>query len=373
MDRRRFLLISLAGTLGVPLAAEGQQARRVRRIGLAVAVALSLTLTPLAALAQQAPKTTKIGVLFAVTPAVAAPNLEALRKGLRELGHVEGRTFLLLPRYSGAKAEQLPGLVRELVSLKVDVIVVSTDLPVVAARRETQTIPIVMALSTDPVGTGFVASLARPGGNITGLTNVAPELSGKRLELLREAVPGLSRVSFLWNPDARGAVLDYKETESAARSLRLALQSIEVTRAEDLDRAFAAITEQHSQALIVQGPNPTVYTNQSRIVSFAQRTRLPAMYPVREYVDAGGLMSYGSSQTDLFRRVATYVDKIIKGAKPGDLPSSQGRRISVAVILAKVSLIFSAAIPFPAIIKLAKKPNRTQKITSFFILMPPFC
>jgi putative ABC transport system substrate-binding protein len=250
----------------------------------------------------------------------------------------------LLPRYSGAKAEQLPGLVRELVSLKVDVIVVSTDLPVVAARRETQTIPIVMALSTDPVGTGFVASLARPGGNITGFTNVAPELSGKRLELLREAVPGLSRVSFLWNPDARGAVLDYKETESAARSLRLALQSIEVTRAEDLDRAFAAITEQHSQALIVQGPNPIVYTNQGRIVSFAQRTRLPVMYPVREYVDAGGLMSYGSSQTDLFRRVATYVDKIIKGAKPADLPVEQPTKFELVINL-RTAKALGLAIP----------------------------
>src|SRR5262245_28775251 len=239
----------------------------MRLIRLVVVIAVSFTLAPLTAYAQQTPtKTTKVGVLVAVTSAVAAPNLDALREGLRELGHVEGRTFVLLPRYGEGKAEQLPELARELVSLKVDVIVVSTDLPVVAARRETQTIPIVMALSTDPVSTGFVASLARPGGNVTGLTNVAPELSGKRLELLREAVPGLSRVSLLWNPDARGAVLDYKETENAARSLGLALQSIEVTRAEDLDRAFAAITERHSQGLIVQGPNPVVFTNQGRIV-----------------------------------------------------------------------------------------------------------
>ena len=281
----------------------------MRVIGLAVILAISLTLAALVASAQQVPKPTKIGVFFTVTPPAAAPNLEALRKGLRELGHVEGTTFVLLPRYGEAKAERFPELAHELVSLKVDVIVVSTDLAVAATRRETRTIPIVMALSTDPVGAGFVASLARPGGNVTGLTNVAPELAGKRLELLSELVPGLARVAFLWNPDARGAVFDYREMQSAARSLRLSLQSIEMARAEDLDRGFAAITEEHAQALIVQGPNPIVYANQRQIVSFAQRKRLPTMYPVREYVAAGGLISYGSSQTDLFRRAATYVDK----------------------------------------------------------------
>lgn len=218
-------------------------------------LALGLVLAPLVAGAQQASKPTRIGVIFTVTPAASTPNLEALRKGLRDLGHVEGTTFVVLPRYAGGKAESLPELTRELVRLKVDLIVVSTDLAAAAARRETQTIPIVMALSTDPVGTGFVASLARPGGNITGLTILAPEISGKRLELLKEAVPGLSRVALLWNPDVRGAVLDYKETEKAARSLRLALQSVEVDRAEDLDRAFAVIGQQHAQALIVQGPN----------------------------------------------------------------------------------------------------------------------
>jgi putative ABC transport system substrate-binding protein len=299
---------------------------------------------PLAAEAQQVAKTTRIGVLFTVSPAVAAPNLEAFRKGLRQLGHAEGKTFVVLPRYGGGKAEGLPELTRELVSLKVDVLVVSTDLAAAAARRETQTIPIVMALSTDPVGTGFVASLARPGGNVTGLTILAPELSGKRLQLLREAVPGLSRVSLLWNPDVRGAVLDYKETESAARSLRLLLQSIEVARVEDLDRAFAVIAKEHAQALIVQGPNPVLFTNQDRILNFAQRSRLPVMYPVREYVDAGGLMSYGSSQTDLFRRVATYVDKIIQGAKPADLPIEQPTKFELVINL-KIATALGLTIP----------------------------
>ena len=224
-NRRRFLLTSLAGALATPLAVE----------------------------APQMPKPMRIGVFFTVGSPAAASNLEALRKGLRERGYVEGTTFVLVPRYGEARAERFSELARELVSLKVDVIVVSSDLAVAAARRETQTIPIVMTLSTDPVASGFVASLARPGGNVTGLTNVAPELSGKRLELLKELVPGLSRVAFFWNPDARGAVFDYKETRSAARSLRLSLQSIETARAEDLDRGFAAITEQHAQALIVQG------------------------------------------------------------------------------------------------------------------------
>jgi putative ABC transport system substrate-binding protein len=302
-------------------------------IGLALVLATSLLLGPPATEAEQAATIPKIGVLFGVTPAAAAPNLEAVRKGLRELGYVEGKTFILVPRYAETRAERLHELARELVSLKVDVIVVSTDLAAAAAKRETQTIPIVMAVSTDPVGTRFVASLARPGGNVTGLTNVGPELSGKRLELLRQAVPGLSRVAFLWNPDVRGAVFDYKETESSARSLRLPLQSVEVTRAEDLDRAFTAITEQRAQALIVQGPNPVLFANRGRIVGFAQKNRLPALYPVREYVDVGGLMSYGASTTDLFRRTAAYVDKIQKGAKPADLPIEQPTKFDLVINL----------------------------------------
>jgi ABC-type uncharacterized transport system substrate-binding protein len=285
---------------------------------------------PLGVEAQPAPK---IGMLFSVIPAVAAPNLEAFRNGLRALGHVEGKTFVVVPRYGEARAERLPELARELVNLKVDVIVVSTDLAIAAARRETKTIPIVMVVSTDPVGTGFVASLAHPAGNVTGLTNIAPELGGKRVELLREAIPTVSRVAFLWNPDVRGAMFDYKETENAARLLRLALQSVEVTRTGDLDRAFAAIMEQRAQAMIVQGPNPVLFSNPGEIVRFAQRNRLPSLYPTREYVDAGGLMSYGPSLIDLFRRAAIHVDKILKGAKPGDLPIEQPTKFELVINL----------------------------------------
>jgi putative ABC transport system substrate-binding protein len=273
--------------------------------------------------AQQTKKIAKIGLLAPSTPAAAAHLVEAFRQGLRELGYVEGKTFVLELRYGEARADRLPEIARELVGLKVDVIVTATDVAIAAVKRETQTITIVMANSTDPVGTGFVASLARPGGNITGLSSISPELSGKRLELLREVVPGLSRVAFIWNPDVRGAVLDYKETEGAASSLHLQLQSVEVVRAEDFDRAFSAITKDRAQALIMPAANPLAFANRGQIASFAQKNRLPSMYAQREYVDAGGLMSYGPSTTDLWRRAATYVDKILKGTKPADLPVEQ--------------------------------------------------
>jgi putative ABC transport system substrate-binding protein len=188
-----------------------------------------------------------------------------------------------------------------------------------------------MALSTDPVGTGFVASLARPGGNVTGLSNITAELGGKRLELLKEAIPGLSRVAFLWNPDVRGAVLDYKETEARARSLRLELHSLEVYNAEDLDRAFATLTSERVQAFIVAAATIVMFARRTAIAQFAQSNRLASMYAAREYVDAGGLMSYGANVSDMFRRSALYVDKILKGAKPGDLPVEQPTKFELVI------------------------------------------
>jgi putative ABC transport system substrate-binding protein len=281
--------------------------------------------------AQQAPKIAKIGVLVPSTPVAAAHLIEAFRQGLREHGYEEGKSFVLELRYGEARAERISALARDLVTLKVDVIVAATDPAIAAVKQQTQTIPIVMANSTDPLGTGFVASLARPGGNVTGNSAISPELSGKRLELLREVVPGLSRVAFLWNPDVRGAVLDYNQTEGAARSLRLQLLSVEVPRAEDLDRAFSAVTKGRAQALIVPGLNPVLFANRGQIVSFAQRNRLPSMYAQKEYVDAGGLMSYGPSSADLWRRAATFVDKILKGAKPADLPVEQPTRFELVI------------------------------------------
>ena len=190
-----------------------------------------------------------------------------------------------------------------------------------------------MANSTDPVGTGFIASLARPGGNITGHSSMSPELSGKRLELLREIVPGLSRVAILWNPAIRGAVFDYKETEGAARSLHLQLQSVEVSRADELERAFSAVTTGRAEALVVPAQNPVALANRSEIVRLAQMNRLPSIYGARDYADAGGLIAYGPNGADLWRRAATYVDKILKGAKPADLPVEQPTKFQLVVNL----------------------------------------
>jgi len=289
-------------------------------VAFAVVLAFVLLVGPLGAPAQPAPNPAKIGMLSSIDQASSVRNVEALRNGLRELGHVEGTTFLLVPRYG---PNWLPELARELVGLKVDVIVVSTDLAAVAARRATETIPIVMTVSTDPVGTGFVASLARPGGNVTGLSLMSPELNAKRLELLKEAVPRLSRVALLWNPDVRGALLDYKETERAARAARLQLQSIEVSRTEDLEHAFRALAEKRPDALMIAGPSPVSFSNRARIVGYAQKNRLPSIYGTRAFVDDGGLMSYGANLANQWKRAATYVDKILKGAKPGDLPVEQ--------------------------------------------------
>jgi putative ABC transport system substrate-binding protein len=246
---------------------------------------------------------------------------------------VEGQHIILERRYGQVGAERMSDLAAELVRIKVDAIVAATDPATAAVKQQTQTIPIVMANSTDPVGTGFVASLARPGGNVTGLSALSPELSGKRLGMLREVVPGLARVSIIWNPDVRGAVFDYKETEAATRLLGLQLQSIEVSRAVDLDRALSAVTNQRAQALIVQTPNPALFANRSQIVAFAQRNRLPSMYGQKEFADAGGLMTYGPNTADLFRRAATYIDKILKGAKPGDLPVEQPTKFELVINL----------------------------------------
>ena len=316
MDRRRFLRILLAGAVAAPFAVEAQGADKVAKIGL---------LTP-------------------SSPAGSGHLVEAFRQGLRDLGYIEGKAFVLDPRYGDGKSERLAQLARELVRWKADVIVTSTDAATAAVRRQTQTIPIVMAFGTDPVGTGFVASLGRPGGNVTGLSNITAELGGKRLEVLKEAVPKLSRVAFLWNPDVRGAVLDYKETEARARSLRLELHSVEVSTADDLDRAFATLTGERVQAFIVAAANIVMFARRAAIARFAQSNRLASMYAAKEYVDAGGLMSYGASVPDMFRRSALYVDKILKGAKPADLPVEQPTKFEL-VINVKTAKALGLTIP----------------------------
>ncbi len=305
-------------------------------IGGALTLIVTLTLAtlaaPLTAGAQQPAKVPRIGVLHASTPAATSDRFEAFKQGLREHGYVEGQSIILERRFGEARVERISDLAAELVRIKVDVIVTSTDLGIAAVKQQTQTIPIVMANSTDPVATGFVASLARPGGNVTGLSTMSPELSAKRLELLKEAVPGLSRVAIIWNPDARGAVLDYKETEGAARSLRLQLQAVEVSRADDFNRAFSALTTGRAEALIV-APSFLFFTNRGQIASLAQKNRLPSMWQGMDFAEAGGLMAYGPNPAELWRRAATYVNKILKGAKPGELPVEQPTKFELVINL----------------------------------------
>ena len=302
----------------------------IRTISVCLLIA-ALLFTDSIAGAQQPPKIARIGVLMSTNPEAAGHLLAAFRQGLHELGQVEEKTFVLEPRYPESKTERFYELARELVGLKVDVILAGTDLAVAAVKKETQTIPIVMANSADPVGTGFVASLARPGGNITGLSTLSSELSGKRLELLKESVPRLSRVAFIWSPNVPGDALVYKETEGAAGSLRLQLQSVEVLHTDDLDRALRAITKGRAQAFIVR--NPLLYANRGQIVSFAQKNKLPGMFANGDYVDAGGLMSYGPHLPDLYRRAAIYVDKILKGANPAYLPVEQPTKFEFIINL----------------------------------------
>jgi putative ABC transport system substrate-binding protein len=305
----------------------------MRVIGLAVVLALGLALAPLAVEAQTS-KVLRIGVIWPTTPAATSHFNEAFTQGLREHGYVEGQNVTVERRYGESRVERTAEVAAELVRMKMDVIVAASDQTVAAVKRQTQSIPVVMVGASDAVGTGFVASLARPGGNVTGLSRMSTELSGKRLELLREAVPRLARVvAVMWDPNLRGALLDFKELEGPARSLRLQLQSLEVSTADDLDRALSAITAAQAEALIVITPHPVAFQNRGRLASFAQKNRLPSLYANRDYVDAGGLMSYGPNTADLFRRAATYVDKILKGAKPADLPVEQPTNFELVINL----------------------------------------
>jgi putative ABC transport system substrate-binding protein len=293
---------------------------------------LGAVLAAARAAAAQATKVPRIGVLHPGAPATSSHFAAAFDQGLHEHGYREGQNIVLERRFAEANAGRISEIAAELVRLKVDVIVTSTDVGIAAVKQQTQTIPIVMANSTDPVGIGFVGSLARPGGNVTGLSSTSPELSGKRLELLKEALPRLSRVAIVWNPDVRGGVLEYKETESAARSMRLQLQSVEVNRTDDFNSAFAALTTGRAEALTV-APFSLAFRNRSQIASLAQKNRLPSIYGLREFADAGGLMAYGPNYADGWRRAATYVDKILKGAKPADLPIEQPRKFELVINL----------------------------------------
>ena len=299
---------------------------------LLVTLTLGFLAVPITAGAQEAAKIPRIGVLHPGAPSTSSHFAAAFTEGLREHGYVEGKNIVVERRFGEARPELISDIAAELVRLKLDVIVTSTDLGIAAVKRQTRTIPIVMANSTDPVGTGFVASLARPGGNVTGFSSISPEMSAKGLELLKEAVPGLSRVGIVWDPEPRGAVFIYKEVESAARSLRLQLQSVEVSRADDFDGAFSALRTGRAEALTV-APSGVTFRYRNLIANLAQRNRLPSMFALREYVDAGGLMAYGPNYANGWRRAATFVDKILKGAKPGELPVEQPTTFELVINL----------------------------------------
>lgn len=284
------------------------------------------------ALAQQPPKVPWIGVLVAATASSQSARLEAVRQGLRELGYVEGKNIFIEWRYAEGKFDRLPDLAAELVRLKVEVIVTGGSTSTRAAKEVTTTIPIVMANDDDPVGNGFVASLARPGGNITGLSTLSPELSGKRLELLKEVAPGLSRVAVLGTSTRPGNAQALKETELAAGAFGVELQYLDVLAPKDIETVFQAASKGRAEAVLVLG-NPITFSQRTQVVDLAAKSRLPAIYPFLEFVEAGGLMTYGPSFTDLFRRAATYVDKILKGAKPADLPVEQPTKFEFVINL----------------------------------------
>jgi len=307
-DRREFIGTLAGGLLAAPFAAEAQQAAKVARIG------------------------------YLATNRAASPHQlnEAFRQGLRDLGYVEGRNVVIEYRDAEGKSERLPALAAELGALKVDVIVTAAGtLPALAAKRATRTIPIVSIGVGDAVTSGLVTSLARPGGNVTGSSLLFPELVGKCLEQLKQAVPGVSRVAVLWQPGAvpeRTEKNILKEAEVAARALGMRPQFVEARGPADIDRAFSDMTRARAGALTVLS-TPMFASERSRLVDLAAKNRLPAVYSFRLYVDSGGLMSYGSDLADLFRRTATYVDKILKGAKPADLPVEQPTKFELVINL----------------------------------------
>jgi putative ABC transport system substrate-binding protein len=284
------------------------------------------------AAAQQPKKVSRIGYLAASSPSAQLPRTEAFRKGLRELGYVEGKNIVIELRSGEGKSERVPALAAELVRLEVDVIVTAGPIPTRAAKEATVTIPIVMAADGDPVGSRFVASLARPGGNITGLSTLAPEISGKQLELLKEILPRLSRMAVLGTSTRPGNAQALRETELAAGAFGVQLQYLDVLDPKDIETTFRATSKGRAEAVLVLA-SPVLNSQRTQIVDLAIKSRLPAIYWAPEWVEDGGLMSYGVSYTDLYRRAATYVDKILKGAKPADLPIEQPKKFEFIINL----------------------------------------
>jgi putative ABC transport system substrate-binding protein len=282
----------------------------------------------------QPAKTPRVGYLSAIDAETESTRIEAIRLALRQAGYVEGQTVTTEYRYAHGKLDRISALAAELVRQKVELIIVTGGDPVIrAAKNAASTTPIVMVGGgLDPVGAGFVQSLARPGGNITGLTNLGTELSGKRLELLKAAVPKLARVAVLYNAAIPGNVLQLKEIQRTAPELKLSVQAMEVRNEDGFETAFAALNKQRPDGLYVPG-GPVMNDNGKRITGFALKHRMPSIYSRREFVHAGGLMSYGADLADSYRRVAYYVDRILKGTKPGDLPVEQPTKFELVINL----------------------------------------
>src|SRR6267154_2399108 len=286
---------------------------------------------PLALFAQQPVKIARIGFLHPASARGFDVLLQAFRDGLRELGYVEGKNLQLEVRWGEGKLERLAALAAELVQLKVDVIVAAASPSVVAARQATSTIPIVMPVSSDPVGDGLVASLAHPGGNITGLSIMSPELGEKRIQMLKELFPRVSHaMAVLWNPDYVGMRARFEQARVAAPAVGLTVRSVEVRDTHELDATFEAIIREHPDGLLLLA-DPFTFSQRARIVEFGAEQRLPVIYESSDFVDVGGLISYGPNINDMYRRSATYVDKILRGAKPADLPIEQPTKFELVI------------------------------------------
>jgi putative ABC transport system substrate-binding protein len=308
-----------------------------------------ILLAPLAASAQAPGKIASVGVLTAVSASEYSPNLQALRQGLRELGYVEGKSIRIEPRYAEGKPERLAELAVELNRLGVDVLVTAGSHVTRVARGSTRDIPIVMAYSADPVAVGFADSLSRPGGRITGLTTLSSQLGGKRLEILKAVFPGLANVGVIWNPNVPERVLQFKDTQGAAATLRVQVHSFEARRGEEVDSALKAATGKRLDALIVFN-DPVMEVKVKRIAEVAAKSRLPTVHQDRRGAAAGGLISFGANIPDLSRRAADYVDRIIRGAKPGNLPIEQPTKFELVVNL-KTAKALGITIPHAVLVR----------------------
>ena len=305
----------------------------MRKAGvLSILVVALLLAVAVIAEAQQTKKVPRIGLLSPFSPSATALWHQALLQGLRDLGWIEGKNISIEYRYAEGKADRLPDLAADLVRLKVDIIVASVNTDASAAKKATRTIPIVMASAGDPVASGLVESLARPGGNITGLSQMAPELAGKRLELLKEIVPKLSRVAVLWNPQGTTSTLNWKEIQLPARQLGVQLHSLEARSSDDFDKVFEDATRARADALAIM-PDQLFAGNLKRIADLAAKSRLPSIFHLTEFVDSDGLAAYGPDRSDQFRRAAYYVDRILKGTKPADLPVEQPTKFELVINL----------------------------------------